>query len=765
MQAILPDELKMINGLMPDNMDHLKVWGQGEFEPEAEYGLALGFFDGVHKGHRALIDRLLWSCKQEQLHAAVYTFDYLPKTKTSPVNASVLRIQPPEDRAAYLLSRGVKLVFEQAFTEAVMALSPDAFVDLLCKRFKIRYIVVGDDFRFGYKRRGTVRDLERLGAARGIRVEIVPQVTGYGEAISSSRIRELLSSGQLGEANRLLGHPFMIRGNVVRGRGLARTWGMPTCNMHLNPEQLVLPYGVYASRTRIGNRYYNSISNIGLRPTLNTLEKEPLLETYLFDMDQDLYGQTLEVFILEFQRAESYFANLEDMVVVMRGDIERTKNYHASAERLTPIGEAAAIPYHHLPSTRYTQAYLHFCLSLPQHPRKNSARALAMRIVLQASAAYPTRQAFSLAQDRLYGASLDAYNDSEGSRQTFEFTAEGIVKGLHGEAPFQEVVSMLLDALKFPLLDEQGLFDEQLFNMERSNLAIELKSRIQNKAKYAYDRSLSLLLENKDEGISPKGDLALIDSLTREEVSEAWFELLREGKAELYAAGNLDSSFHNRLLEELAAFTVLGRPAESTGFELNFPNQLDFEKGKTFTEFKDVEQTRLVIYWGGLPPYPLIRGAVLNVLNSLLGGDTHSLLFEVVREAHGLAYSIHSQALKHLSMIMVAAGITAGQSELAINDCREQLANIVAAKFSERHFKSSLAMVEAKLMALSDSLNGQLVYQMSALEVGHLQDSKEALEYLHGVTINDVSAMAGELEELFVYQLMPASNTEAEVEK
>lgn len=763
--VILPDELKIINGLTPDQGDHLKVWGDTEPEQEVAYGLALGFFDGVHKGHRALIDRLLWACRQESLLAAVYTFDYLPKSKTSNTDSTALRIQPPADRAAYLLSRGIKLVFEQAFTEAVMSLSPESFVDLLCKRFNIRYIVVGDDFRFGYKRRGTVIDLQRLGAARGIRVEIVPQVTGYGEAISSSRIRQLLGSGQVAEANRLLGHPFMLRGSVVRGRGLARTWGMPTCNMHLNPEQIVLPYGVYASKTRVGKRYYNSISNIGLRPTLNAAEKEPLLETYLFDVDIDLYGQTLEVYILDFQRAESYFSKIEEMVVVMRGDIERTKIYHANTERLAPIGEAASIPYHHLSSTRYTQAYLHFCLSLPAHPRKNSARALAMRIVLQASAAYPTRQAFSLAQDRLYGASLDAYNDSEGGRQTFEFTAEGIVKGLHGEAPFSEVVTLLLDALKSPLLDAQGLFDEQLFIMERSNLAIELKSRIQNRAKYAYDRSLALLLENTAEGISPKGDLALIESLSREEVTEAWLELLRDGKAEIYAAGNLDTSFHDKLLHELAAFTALGRVTELSGPELNFPNQLELAKARTITEFKDVEQTRLVMYWGGLPPFPLVRGAVLNVLNSLLGADTHSLLFEVVREAHGLAYSIHSQALKHLSMIMVVAGITAGQSERAINDCREQLANIVAGKFSERHFKSSLAMVEAKLLALSDSLNGQLVYQMSALEVGHLQDSKEALEYLHGVTTLDVSAMAADLEELFVYRLLPNNSLEAEVEK
>ncbi len=760
MQAILPDKLIITAGLIPEEDNNLVVWGTRPETSEASYGIALGFFDGIHKGHLALIERLLWTCKHENLISAVYTFDHLPKSKTNGVEDPGGRIQTPENRAAFILAKGVDYVFEQAFSEALRSLSPEAFVDFLCQRFKLRYLVVGDDFRFGYKRQGTATVLQELATKRGVTVDIVAQIKGYGESISSSRIRELLKTGQIIEANRLMGHAFSITGTVIRGRGLARTWGMPTCNMRLPEGQIVLPFGVYVSRTRIGNRFYNSISNIGLRPTLNADEKEPLLETYIFDMSEDLYDQTLEVFILDFQRAESYFPNLEDMVVEMREDIERAKRILASMERLQEITEVSSIPYFHLPSTRFTQSYLRFVFSMPADPRKNSARALAMRIVLQASAEYPTRQAFSLAQDRLYGGSVDVTSDNEGDLQTIEFTAEGIAQGLHGERPFQNLAALLLNALRNPLLDEEGLLDEQLFNTERNNLIMELKSRMQNKAKYAYDRSQALLLEGKAEGISPRGDLAVLETLTRREVSDAWFELLRDGKAAIYTAGKLDTAFHDHLINLLKKFQELGRAPEASIRTVNFAKPLNLETEIIYSEYKDVEQTRLVMYWGGLAPYPLVKGAVLNVLNSILGGDSHSLLFEKVREEHGLAYSIYSQPLKHLSMIMVAAGINAGQIALAIEDCREQVALIASGDFSERHFMSSVAMVEAKLMSLSDSLNGQLIYQISALEAGHQQDSKEAIEYLHTVTRDNLMEMASSLKELFVYRLLPKGNAE-----
>ncbi len=764
MTAILPDKLKKIAGIIPQSTEELAVWGNKELPEQASFGLALGFFDGVHKGHRALLDRLLWHCKEPQLCSAVYTFDELPKASLIGTAGSGSRIQNAQRRAAYILDEGIDFVFEQVFTPAIQSLEPETFVDYLCQRLRIKYIVVGDDFRFGKARKGDSQLLKSLAEKHGTLVEAVAQVQGGGQAISSSRIRALLKEGRIEEANRLLGHPFSIVGTVIRGRGLARTWGMPTCNMRLDPEQLVLPFGVYASRTRIGRRYYNSISNIGLRPTLNANEKEPLLETYLFDMSADLYDQELEVFILKFQREESHFAKLEEMVEVMRDDISDSRTYLAEQERLQPVGKACGIPYYHLATTRFTQAYLHFCLSIPADSRKNSARSLAMRMVLQASAAYPGRQAFSLAQDEQYGASLDAYNDNEGERQAFEFTVEGITRGMHDETPFQNATLLLFHALRKPLLDANGLFDESLFLTEQNNLLTELKSRMQNKAKYAYDRSFSLLLDGLREGISPKGDPDVIPTLTREEVTQAWFELLREARAAVYVAGNLPTTYHDVLLHELEAFATLNRKVEAESQVRLLPSSLKLEEAREASEYKDIEQTRLVMYWSGLEPFPLIKGSVLNVLNSLYGADSHSLLFEMVRETHGLAYSIHSQVLRHLSMLMVSAGINGGQIDQAIEDCRNQLQAICEGKFSERHFQSSVAMVESKLLALSDSLHGQLLYQMNALEAGHPQDSKEALEALATVRPEDVSTMASGLREAFVYKLLPLVQPEVGVE-
>ncbi|MGN8157181.1 bifunctional riboflavin kinase/FAD synthetase [Salinisphaera sp. RV14] len=285
--------------------------------------LTIGNFDGLHRGHQAVIERVHECGAALGLPAALMTFDPTPRAffmpDDPPPRLSSLR-EKMEDAAALGIDLFVRARFDRAFAQ----LSPESFLDdLIQRRLGARAILVGRDFRFGHRRAGDIHTLERFAEARGVELLPVPDVCVDGERVSSTRVRERLGVGDVVAASRLLGRAYRITGRVVHGEQLGRTLGFPTANLRLK-RPAALRYGVYAVRVqRADGRAHAGAASFGVRPTVNG--RDELLEIYLLDFSGDLYSQRIDVFFEHFVRAEEHYDSLDALTRQMHADVAEVR--------------------------------------------------------------------------------------------------------------------------------------------------------------------------------------------------------------------------------------------------------------------------------------------------------------------------------------------------------------------------------------------------------------------------------------------------------
>lgn len=289
--------------------------------------LAVGFFDGVHVGHRRVLAGAVAAARRRGGEAWALTFDQHPLAVLAPEHRPPL-LTPLEVRLERLAAAGLDGCLLLPFTRELAALPPEAFVGLLCGRsHALAEIRCGGNWRFGAQAAGDVALLRRLGRARGFGVHVVPAAFCRGRPVSSTRIRETIQRGHLAEAAAMLDRPYSIRETVVRGRGVGRTLGLVTANVHPAAEVLP-PLGVYVVRTWIGNRAVDGVANLGFRPTFPEARPDtPLLEVHLLDFTGDLYGATLDVAFLRRLRGERRFANAAAMMVQVRRDMAAARRF------------------------------------------------------------------------------------------------------------------------------------------------------------------------------------------------------------------------------------------------------------------------------------------------------------------------------------------------------------------------------------------------------------------------------------------------------
>ena len=280
--------------------------------------VAIGVFDGLHIGHRAILERARSAADELGGSSLVLTFEPTPKEFFSPATAPP-RLTRFRERFELLAALGLDELFCAKFG-AVRDLTPRAFIDeLLIADLRARHVVVGDDFRFGADRSGTVADLRALGARHGLAVTEVPPVFFKGERVSSTAIREALKAGDLATARNLLGRDYSISGRVVRGLGLGRKLGFPTANVHLKRIQAPVD-GIFAARvTGLGDAPLDGVASVGTRPTIGG--GMPLLEVLIFDFDRDIYGRYITVHFVKRLREERHFADLELLKRQMHVDV------------------------------------------------------------------------------------------------------------------------------------------------------------------------------------------------------------------------------------------------------------------------------------------------------------------------------------------------------------------------------------------------------------------------------------------------------------
>ena len=279
--------------------------------------VALGNFDGFHLGHQAVVGRAVERARAEGRPALVATFDPHPVRHFRPDTAP-FRLTTLDQRERLFAAAGVDAMVVFAFDAALAALSAEAFAERLAARLQVAGVVTGEDFTFGQGKRGDIAMLAALGTAHGFTAETVGAVTLDGETVSSSRIRELLRAGDPRGAARLLTRPFAIEGTVQHGDKLGRTIGYPTANLDMG-KYLRPAYGIYAVTARLPDgRQVQGAANLGIRPTFDPPKE--LLEPYFFDFSGDLYGQTIEVALIDYIRPEAKFDSLDALTAQMEAD-------------------------------------------------------------------------------------------------------------------------------------------------------------------------------------------------------------------------------------------------------------------------------------------------------------------------------------------------------------------------------------------------------------------------------------------------------------
>ncbi len=279
--------------------------------------VALGNFDGVHKGHQALLAGAAEQAKLLGAPLSVLTFEPHPRRFFVP-DTGPFRLTLPPAKTRLLGEHGVLAVLAQRFDQAFAALSPDAFVDdVLLEGLGARHVVCGYDFTFGARRGGNVERLREQGRAKGFGVTVLDPVMREGEIYSSTRIREALRAGWPSEAAELLGRPWEIEGVVEKGDQRGRTIGFPTANVALG-EHLRPRFGVYAVRALIDGKWHDAVANLGKRPTVGKLVEN--FEVHLFDFAGDLYGHELRVALVDFIRPEMKFAGLDQLKAQIAAD-------------------------------------------------------------------------------------------------------------------------------------------------------------------------------------------------------------------------------------------------------------------------------------------------------------------------------------------------------------------------------------------------------------------------------------------------------------
>jgi len=286
--------------------------------------VTVGTFDGVHRGHQAVLADVLLLARKQRLTSVLVTFDPHPLAVVNPAAAPKL-LTVPEEKRELVIAQGIERVVDMQFTPAVAQLDAGAFVSRLCEAYRMRELVMGYDHGFGRGRAGDVALVRQLGAAQGFGVTVMDAVRDDGQPISSTLIRTAVAHGELDAATRWLGRRYSIRGRVVRGAGRGRTIGIPTLNLEPpDPRKVLPPDGVYAAIVTVGKREagsgkrYGGMMNQGPRPTFG--EQARALEIHLFDFAGELYGETVAVEWVRRLRDVQAFPSRDALVAQLERD-------------------------------------------------------------------------------------------------------------------------------------------------------------------------------------------------------------------------------------------------------------------------------------------------------------------------------------------------------------------------------------------------------------------------------------------------------------
>ena len=299
--------------LTGENMEYLKI--DGEFPKLANCAVTMGKFDGIHRGHQKLVEKIK---ERKALGEQAVLFA---------IDASSNMILTSQERASLLERLGVDALVECQLNDRIRHMKAENFIkEILLGDLHAGFVAVGEDYRFGYGRKGTPQLLKSFGAKYGFHAEVISKEMDGKRKVSSTFIREELKKGKMEKVEDLLGRPYFLAGEILHGRGLGHRMLLPTTNMIPDPDKLMPPNGVYVTVSHFENQVYGGITNIGCKPTVGG-ESFIGVETYLFDCSQDLYGKPCKVEFLHYLRPEHKFPSIEALKTQLLKDAQQGKDF------------------------------------------------------------------------------------------------------------------------------------------------------------------------------------------------------------------------------------------------------------------------------------------------------------------------------------------------------------------------------------------------------------------------------------------------------
>ncbi|HLX23053.1 MAG TPA: bifunctional riboflavin kinase/FAD synthetase [Usitatibacter sp.] len=295
----------------------------------SDTAIAIGSFDGVHLGHRAMLSHVCGAARERGLAAAALTFEPLPREFFSPATAPA-RLSSLGEKISEIGNAGIETVFAQRFDASFAALTPEEFAARLRDIYRARWVMTGQDFRYGAGRKGDTASLASAARAMGFELEVLPAVTVLGERVSSTAVREALARADLAHAARLLGRPYAICGRVVHGAKRGRALGFPTANIRLARPRPALS-GIFAVKCfGAATRGLEGVASLGINPAIRK-DGPATLEAHLFDFSGDLYGSRLSIEFVKKLRDEADFASVGELAAQIRRDCDAAREHFRSS--------------------------------------------------------------------------------------------------------------------------------------------------------------------------------------------------------------------------------------------------------------------------------------------------------------------------------------------------------------------------------------------------------------------------------------------------
>lgn len=287
------------------------------------YYIALGSFDGLHKGHLELVKKIVSLAQDNNSYSMVYTFRNHPR-KIISLNSDIELLMNNSTKIHLLEELGVDEIVLKEFTKDLMKEPPEDFIKNLCTNYKVKGIVVGFNYRFGYKNKGDLELLKSLAKVYGYRLYVIEPLMVNNDVVSSTRIRNYLKDGCVEKAMELLERPYSLKGVVVGGKKLGRTIGFPTANLKVSEDMIIPKKGVYYTNVVINNKQFKGITSVGTNPTVNG--EKITIETHILDFNRNIYDKELKLIFLERIRDEKKFDSIEKLVERLKKDKEYAKN-------------------------------------------------------------------------------------------------------------------------------------------------------------------------------------------------------------------------------------------------------------------------------------------------------------------------------------------------------------------------------------------------------------------------------------------------------